>query len=81
MKKGVDGNQNGGYSLRMTNTKQQRDFLRKLNKAADARQAGADAIARRYGYTDGNAAYRGMGKAFIALVKQQAPSINEAMKK
>jgi hypothetical protein len=64
----------------MTNTKQQQEFLAKLNKAADARQAAADAIAHRYGYTNGNAAYRGMGKAFIALVKQQAPSINKAMK-
>ena len=64
----------------MSNTKQQQEFLSKLNKAADARQAAADSIAHRYGYTDGNAAYRGMGKAFLALVKQQAPSINSAMK-
>lgn len=64
----------------MTSTKKQQDRLDKLNKAADARKAVAESIAHRYGYRDGSAAFRGMGKAFLDLVKQQAPSINKAMK-
>ena len=60
--------------------KQQSEFLANLNKAASARKCAANAIARRYGYADGGAAFKGMGNAFIALVKQQAPSINAAMK-
>ena len=55
--------------------------LIKLDQAATARQKAADAIANRCGYRNGNDAFRCMGQAFIALVKQRAPSINAAMVK
>lgn len=63
----------------MKTNKAMQVHLAKLSAAADARKIHADAIAVQNGHHDGADAFRGMGKAFIALVQKTAPSINTAM--
>ena len=64
----------------MKHNKAMREYLAKLSAAAEARKIHADAIAVKNGYRDGSAAFRGMGKEFIALVQKTAPSITAAMR-